>query len=265
MKHFLLIFALLFSFNLSQAQGNGTSFEGVKECINKTFSLSIHILTDTLGNQNVSDATIANAINALNLSYNDICATFNICSTYVHPNVRNDNVRMGIEDKEIATLFDVPNTINVYYVQDIIGSANACGFAPLGSTTAPAQTSDRDAIFIKKSCAGGNTIIHEMGHYFGLLHTFETSTGVELVDGSNCSTAGDLICDTKADPNPGTGMDPTVCDLTPPKQDANGDYYVPNACNYMSYYTPSCGSPYFSIGQYNRMLSIMNTGRKYLW
>lgn len=50
-------------------------------------------------------------------------------------------------------------------------------------------------------------LIHEIGHYFGLLHTFETVTSLtrEKVDGSNCANAGDKICDTPADPY---GKDP---------------------------------------------------------
>jgi hypothetical protein len=39
-----------------------------------------------------------------------------------------------------------------------------------------------------------------MGHFLGLLHTHEDSFGKENVDGTNCRTAGDLLCDTKADP-----------------------------------------------------------------
>jgi hypothetical protein len=39
-----------------------------------------------------------------------------------------------------------------------------------------------------------------MGHNLGLLHTFEEPPK-EYVDESNCNTAGDLVCDTSADPN----------------------------------------------------------------
>ncbi len=49
------------------------------------------------------------------------------------------------------------------------------------------------------SAEDGATIAHEMGHYFGLLHTHETANGTELVNGTNCGTAGDLLCDTPAD------------------------------------------------------------------
>ncbi len=48
-----------------------------------------------------------------------------------------------------------------------------------------------------------STLAHEFGHCLGLLHTFETEYGTENVarsgNCSNCTTAGDLICDTQAD------------------------------------------------------------------
>lgn len=41
---------------------------------------------------------------------------------------------------------------------------------------------------------------HELGHCFGLLHTFEPAYGLECPDGSNSATAGDKITDTRATP-----------------------------------------------------------------
>lgn len=267
MKSFQLFIFCMATSIAGIAQGDGTSFYSIDKCFNKTFSVSVHILKDTSGLTNISNNQINAGIALANSHFKNICANFNICSTYVHPNVRNDKIRMGIEDKEIAALYDVPMTINIYYVIDIIGSNNACGFAPMGSMSVPQQQSDRDAIFIKKSCAAGKTLTHELGHYFGLFHTFEAAAnGAESVDGSNCSTAGDLICDTPADPN-GTGsVHPTNCDLTPPIKDSNGDYFTPNSCNFMSYYNNTCGNGNsFSTGQYNRMLEVMEKGRNYLW
>ncbi len=39
---------------------------------------------------------------------------------------------------------------------------------------------------------------HEMGHVFFLFHPFETQFGIECTSGSNCFSAGDLVCDTPA-------------------------------------------------------------------
>jgi len=41
---------------------------------------------------------------------------------------------------------------------------------------------------------------HEFGHVLGLWHPYEGQFGIECTSGSNCHTAGDLICDTPASP-----------------------------------------------------------------
>jgi hypothetical protein len=81
-----------------------------------------------------------------------------------------------------------------------------------------------------------------MGHYFGLSHTFEP--GGELVDGSNCSTVSDGICDTPADPfvegdNTADYVNAN-CKFISMKKDANGQYYDPIVGNIMSYYPNAC-------------------------
>lgn len=265
MKSSLLLILLFTSSLVMFSQGNGTTFKSINKCYEKTYSVSVHIMEDTLGELNISDADIQAGIELANVHFSKICASFNICSTYVHPNVRNDKIIQGIEDKEIAAMYDVPNTINIYYgISVISGTTQTCGFAPRGTMDVPKKTSDRDAIFISKTCAPTKSLTHVLGIYFGLFQTFESAAnGAELVDGSNCATAGDLICDTPADPSPATVVDGN-CDLDPAATDANGDYYTPDACNIMSFYS-SCKNIYFTTGQYDRMLEIMENGRNYLW
>ncbi len=265
MKKISLIILFVFTISLGFSQGNGTTFNGINECNKRTYSVSIHILTDTTGKTNVSNAAILLGLTNANLHFDKICATFKICSTYVHPNVRNDHMRANIEDNEIAQMYDVPNTINIYYAEDLIGGISPCGYAPLGGMSVPTKEPMRDAIFMKKSCAASAALTHELGHYFGLYHTFEQAVnGVELVNGTNCATAGDLICDTPPDPSSTAKVD-GFCDLLPADVDANGDFYTPNACNIMSYIAASCIGERFTIGQYNRMLEVMEKGRNYLW
>ena len=102
-----------------------------------------------------------------------------------------------------------------------------------------------------------------MGHYFGLPHTFSTSDGNELVDGSNCSTAGDGICDTPADPfvdgddvSSYINGDDVFYYMG---KDINGEYYSPLIGNYMSYYSGyRCE---FTDGQYKKMVESYNNNK----
>ncbi|MCB0819710.1 MAG: hypothetical protein KDC13_03735, partial [Bacteroidetes bacterium] len=109
--------------------------------------------------------------------------------------------------------------------------------------------------------AGPNRVFtHEIGHYFSLWHTHAFngySTNIytlELVDGSNCETEGDFICDTPADPGlHGRASAFPDCQYTDTvSTDANGDLYQPDVNNYMSAAPPGCQIQ-FTQGQYDRM------------
>lgn len=123
------------------------------------------------------------------------------------------------------------NVINIYLNGNLPG---LCGFA-----TFPNSAPNGGGVFMNAAdCLGTatTTLPHEVGHYFGLLHTFETAYGVEYVDGSNCNNAGDLFCDTPAD-----FLDQrTPCPYTGNQTDGHGDPYNPDESLYMSYFNDNC-------------------------
>jgi len=100
---------------------------------------------------------------------------------------------------------------------------------------------------ISACLVGGYTLAHEIGHFYGLPHTHEVFSGEELVDGSNCLTAGDGFCDTPADPDL-SGFVSRTCNYTGSFRDRNGDTYMPDVSNIMSYSDPSCQNK-FSLDQ----------------
>ena len=145
------------------------------------------------------------------------------------------------------------------------GGGQVCGYARL-----PPQRFD--AVLVRKSClTGGTTLAHEIGHYLGLLHTHGTSncgTTDELVDGSNCATAGDRVCDTPADPNLlvddcSTYEVDADCVYTGERRDANGEPYDPDTRNIMSYSRAQCDE-HLTAGQLERARYYLAEFRGYL-
>ena len=232
-----------------------------EKCINKTFSISVHIVLDSLENTNFSFVALQNAIDQMNEAFAPICFQFKVCSTDTIENYQYDRLDKGMkEETDMYTLYQTPNTINMYFVHKInnLGGAGICGFAYFPGGV--------EAVVIQKDCINGNVFIHEMGHFFGLYHTHETEFDIinndpALVDGSNCPTTGDLICDTEVDPD---GTNDQNCKYVENDKDSNGDYYTPPIGNYMSYYDDVCACE-FTQGQYNRMIDQYLSGRTNLW
>ena len=89
------------------------------------------------------------------------------------------------------------------------------------------------------------TLIHEFGHHFNLIHTHGTSNDPgstdELVNGSNCVSAGDRLCATPADPLLNSSNVSSVnCLYTGSATDTLGQVYEPDTSNIMSYSPNIC-------------------------
>ncbi len=205
----------------------------------------------------VPEIELNNMINALNDAFKPINISFTICSidTVVEKGFRS--IEYNRNEAELTGLYYSENTINLYLTDTLVSDAKSvCGYAYLPTP------SPKDYVFIKKDCDLAKTLIHEMGHFFGLLHPHETEGGAELVDGSNCSVAGDLVCDTEASPNL-SGMVSFDCEYTGSLVDANGDYFQPTVSNFMSYSLPDCTCR-FTQGQYKRMVQYYRLNRSHL-
>lgn len=165
-------------------------------------------------------------------------------SDYYQHNFQQGNTMMAQNN--------VSNAVNVYFVDDPNG---ACGyFSDLSN-----------AVAINNACAGPNnaTIAHELGHFFGLPHTFSGWEGTnisngetispsnqELVDGSNCNSVADGFCDTPPDYLSYRWPCPQDVDFTDP----NGDTINPDESLIMSYALDNCQQS-FSASQKDYMIN----------
>lgn len=212
------------------------------------------------------------AIDSLNMVFEPIGLEFEICEYTTIPNYNFNTFNQASFEEEMLAVYYQPNTINMYFPDEILPATGGmvAGLAYMPGDGAP------DAIYIATPDTDNDgigetsykTIAHEMGHYFGLFHTHETDFGDELagiMPSENCEEAGDLICDTEADPyEDDIPFDEETCNLTVNLTDANGEWYVPPTNNLMSYYPESCRC-IFTADQYNWMANVYLSERTYLW
>ncbi|MVM35969.1 hypothetical protein GO755_38505 [Spirosoma sp. HMF4905] len=187
-----------------------------------------------------------------------------------------DNTRLynqylqNTDDRTVAP-YDVNNALNQYYVH----AFNNAGLGGYAQFPADNVASTRTIILDEGDDLdmGNRLVPHELGHTFNLLHTFESAYGYELVTrgaGANCTTAGDRVCDTPADPYAAFTKATDACVSGCPATytcsfvDGQGNKYQPSPTNIMSYYFPC--SHDFTPGQYDRIqagLALRQTHTSY--
>ncbi|WP_428653632.1 GEVED domain-containing protein [Runella sp.] len=221
--------------------------------------IKAHILRKTDGTGGLSLADINTALVQINRYYQNVGSglQFYFCGS---PNFINNTTYYDFDNTEETALCngnDVTNAINIYFPNTIQFSSQAVA----GYAYFPSTVSNSNRIFVQAQYASDNrTLAHELGHYFNLLHTFQNSTNANNTErefvtrsaGANCTTKGDLLCDTPADPYGRDSVSIQGCTYTGTARDPKGNLYTPSLSNIMSYYSVSCGSD-FTAGQYARM------------
>lgn len=228
--------------------------------VNRKLSILFQVIRDSLGGTGISDSNLQGAVDRLNEVWAPTGISFEFCERRNLDNHQFNNFVEIQDAADMRAMYYEPNIINVFISNTIIKT----GFGPVnGYAVLPGGP---DIIHVTKGSMGGEytTLVHEMGHFLGLLHTFETETGLELVDGSNCATTGDLICDTEANPTDnGADFTGSNCNYTGnPATDSMGNFYVPPSKNFMTYSNCRCQ---FTKQQYNRMVEQYLLLRNYLW
>lgn len=229
-------------------------------CINKNYNIAAHVAVDSANRQPLYTLPeIDTIMEKLNVFFSPICVSFSSCDY----NVMEDDYSLGIvknqpltEEQqllELKTRFGLRRRINIFFLDSM--TVSFCG----SSTFEGILTVNDANIYVENQCADdiAGQIAHHLGHTFGLMNTYDPFS-IEFVDGSNCATTADRICDTPADPFLQTSMTAEeraliaagelegrfiggTCEFIYEVKDPNGEYYQPDMGNIMSAYPCKCG------------------------
>ena len=201
-----------------------------------TVPVVVHILHhgEAVGvENNLSDAQIQGAIDALNADFRgeyggaDIDIEFDLAKRDPEGNPSTGIVRVNVlnsipsyaddgmvtddnlhpsSENNLKTLSHWPKEdyINIWVVSGLNG-----GMSPLGVAYLPPVNGFYDGIVLHRRVFGvgveydllnnydlNKSLTHEMGHYFGLYHTFRMTSSCNAE--TNCNSQGDQVCDTPA-------------------------------------------------------------------
>jgi PKD repeat protein len=226
--------------------------------------LAINVFRTSDGEENVPLSEIKTELDFLNEAYANTNMNFFILGEVNFIDADRlyyfDLKDHSNDNEEIDNLFAINGAVNIYYLGPVTEGSNFpigwCGLSYF-----PEEGFDK--VLLSGSCASGPLLAHEMGHLFSLLHTQEKSFGAELVNGSNCDVAGDLLCDTPADPGITSAQTAITCHYQGGAVDAAGDQYQPDVSNLMSYAADECRTS-FSPEQINLIVTTYHEYKTHL-
>lgn len=242
----------------------------------KIIPVVVHIIHDG-GTSNISDAQIQSQIDVLNEDFRRKAGTngfgagvdtdIEFCLAKKDPQgkctngiVRINSPLSNHQTYQRSLLKSLSNWDNNRYLNMYVVKNINNGNGILGYSSFPAGPPDEDGIVVKHNSFGkigtalgtlGRTTTHEIGHWFGLYHTFNNGCGTDTCSG------GDMVCDTPPVINPNYGCPGVVNSCT---IDSKPDQTL----NYMDYTNDNCKN-IFTTGQKVRMHSTLIAIRDTIW
>lgn len=234
----------------------------------------VHIIHNG-GAENISMAQINSQIQVLNEDFGKLAGTngagngvdtrVRFCLAKINPRGNCTNgvvrIRTSLTNHQTSqrallkelSFWDNSRYLNIYVVRSINGSVG-------GYASFPGGPPGEDGVVVRHDLFGnsgsstsiGRTTTHELGHWFGLYHTFNNGCGVDTC------TSGDFVCDTPPQASPSftcatlntcSNDFPDVSDLKE---------------NYMNY-TPDTCMDMLTNGQKQRMHATLDTIRTFIW
>ena len=244
----------------------------------------VHIIHDQ-NTGNISDAKVIQAIQFLNQGFsnqgpyynsNGVNCEIQFCLAKQDP---NGNPSSGItrtnsaltkltaesEDALLKGLihWDAHCYINIYVVNEIISAIYGSGVQ--GYANGPSlHGSAVDGLVVEAALTGSasentSTLIHEIGHYLGLLHTFEGGC-----KNDDCLVDGDKVCDTPPDASTAAVICNSIVNTCTTDTRSGLSQDLPDmVSNFMDYGSNFC-KVMFTQGQKNRMKVALSQMRKSL-
>jgi len=242
------------------------AFKGIDLSINKNtgftqLPLRAHIVTLDNGTGGLTLLQLNIALANLNRVYHEASIEWFLADVNYIPSTAWYDFHSSEQAAMIGAHL-VDDAVNVFFVDKITTNSGslACGYAyyPFNSDTSLIILMDNGCT----STSVNGTFVHEFGHHTNLPHTHNGTrngntdpfaehvprTGAQ----SNCTTDGDFICDTEADPYGAY----SGCNYQGTTTDIYGNLYTPNMDNIMSYYPDGCGG-IFTPDQYTRISNGM--------
>jgi hypothetical protein len=207
-----------------------------------TLRIFIHVINRTNGTGGLSQPEVDNAIAIMRSDF----APREIYFYELGRGAINNDYYFNFTPERFDQLIQVNSHTNAIDVYLLPMSVNYGGRAADIPST---------AFVVDGSLSQTSVISHEMGHCLGLWHTHsgrgcgDFRNCAEAINGSNCATCGDLVCDTPADPCL-AGIVNALCQYTGPPE------FSPDVSNIMSYTRPGCMT-HFTTGQFNRSLTMI--------
>ncbi len=179
-----------------------------------------------LGGASLFDRETDPVLEHLNAQFKDANITFYLDAPLenVYSSISVDNLydNRNLENSFFEKHYKA-EALNIYIVKN---TKDVLGFTHYPDTQI-------QRVFVADKDLMGASLIHEVGHYLGLLHTFEELPATQTA--LSCEFNGDKICDTPKDMSH-TSFIESECRLFGSYKDEKGVEIQPDLNNFMSYY-----------------------------